>query len=294
MKRREMLKAGSAALLGMSAFPLGWTAAAEKKKQKVLYFTRNVGFYHSVVQRRGKPLSHSERILIEMGDQAGFDVECTKDGRVFDGDLDRFDAFAFYTNGDLTLPNKQKEPPMSPEGKQRLLDAVAGGKGFVGFHATCASWRTPRPDAQGNLDIDPYIAMLGGEFVAHGPQQKATLSLTSPFPGTENIGPDGLSLLEEWYALKNFAEDLHVILVQQTRGMKGGCYQRPDFPSTWARPHGKGRVFFTSLGHREDIWTNVSVEEIMLGGFAWAMGNVEADVKSNIDKVTPQAGQMKR
>jgi len=32
----------------------------------------------------------------------------------------------------------------------------------------------------------------------------------------------------------------------------------------------------------------------MLGGFAWAMGNVEADVKPNIDKVTPQAGQMKR
>jgi len=36
-----------------------------------------------------------------------------------------------------------------------------------------------------------------------------------------------------------------VILVQETRGMKGGCYQRPDFPSTWARPHGKGRAFFT-------------------------------------------------
>lgn len=40
MKRRDMLLTTGAALLGASAFPLGWVAAADQKKQKVLYFTR--------------------------------------------------------------------------------------------------------------------------------------------------------------------------------------------------------------------------------------------------------------
>jgi hypothetical protein len=75
--------------------------------------------------------------------------------------------------------------------------------------------------------------------------------------------------------------------------MKGDCYQRPPFPATWARMHQKGRVFYTSFGHRDDIWTNPDVQGIILGGLAWAMGNVTVDVTPNIDKVTPKASQLK-
>ena len=38
--------------------------------------------------------------------------------------------------------------------------------------------------------------------------------------------------------------------------MKGTTYERPNYPETWARMHGKGRVFYTSMGHREDVWEN--------------------------------------
>lgn len=293
MKRREMLLTTGAAVAGTCAFPLRWVAAAEKKPQKVLYFTRNVGFYHSVVVRKGGDLSHSERILVEMGKRVGIEVECAKDGRVFDGDIDQYDAFAFYTNGDLSTPNKQEEPPMSQEGKKRFLDAIAAGKGFVGFHSACACWRTPGPRDENSDKVDPYLAMLGGEFIAHGPQQKATMRITSPnFPGMQNLG-DSFVMLEEWYAMKNFAKDLHVILVQDTEGMKGGCYQRPAFPSTWARMQGKGRVFFTSMAHREDVWEGEPFQQIVLGGLAWALGNVDADVTPNIGKAAPKGSQLK-
>ena len=280
MKRREMLATTGAAVLGLSTFPLKWTAAAEKKKQKVLYFTRSAGYEHGVVQRKGDELGFSEKRLIEMGKRSGFDVECTKDGTVFDGDLDQYDCIAFYTSGDLTRPKAGQGPPMSPEGKKKLLEAVAAGKGFVGFHAATDSFR--------GSGIDPYIAMIGGEFVSHGPQQEATVTVTAPkFPG---IGENkSLSIREEWYALAKFAENMHVILVQETEGMTGGCYQRPPFPATWARMHEKGRVFYTSFGHREDIWTNPTVQSIMLGGIAWVMGNVDADVTPNFDKVVPKA-----
>ena len=293
MVRRDMLRAASAAVLAASSFPLHWTAAAEKKKQKVLYFTRSAGFEHDVVKlKNGKP-SFTDRILTELGKRHGFDVICTKDGRVFDGDLDQYDAIAFYTSGVLTKPNKAKTPPMSAEGKNKLLRAIAAGIGFVGFHAVTDSFHSKGPRDQNQAKVDPYIAMLGGEFIVHGAQQEAIIRTASPnFPGVKQFGKVQ-KLKEEWYTLKNFAKDLHVILIEDNEGMKGDCYQRPPFPVTWARMHKKGRVFYTSFGHRNDIWTNPLVQGIITGGLAWAMGNVKVDVTSNIDKATPKAGQLK-
>ena len=154
------------------------------------------------------------------------------------------------------------------------------------FHAATDSFRKP-----GSPEIDPYIAMIGGEFIGHQAQQEAKLRVTSPkFPGMINL--DVLTRYEEWYTLGKYANDLHVILAQETAGMVGERYQRPPFPATWARMQGKGRVFYTSFGHREDIWSNPTVQQIMLGGIAWTMRNVDADVTPNITKVTPGANEV--
>jgi type 1 glutamine amidotransferase len=74
--------------------------------------------------------------------------------------------------------------------------------------------------------------------------------------------------------------------------MKGDMYQRPPFPATWARMHGRGRVFHTSLGHREDIWTNPICQDIFLGGLAWVMRNVDASIEPNLSQVAPKADQL--
>jgi len=293
MRRRDVLKAAAGAM-GWSALPLGWAAAAEEKKKQVLYFTRSVGFEHSPVRRKGEKLSHSEQVLTEMGRRAGFAVECTKDGSVFDGDLDGYDAIAFYTCGDLTQPSLDGAPPMTAKGKERLLEAIASGKALVGFHSAADTFHCPGPRRESQSELDPYVAMLGGEFVAHGAEQETSLIIASRFPGAGDIGcSEGISFTDEWYALKNFAKDLHVILVQETQYLKGDCYQRPNYPATWARLHGKGRVFYTSLGHREDIWTNPFFQAIIMGGLAWALGRAKADVGPNLDKVAPQANQLK-
>jgi len=291
--RRDMLRAAGAAIFAASSFPLHWAAAAEKKKQKVLYFTRSAGFEHDAVKLKdGKP-SISDRILTELGKRHGFDVVCSKDGRVFDGDLDQYDAIAFYTSGDLTQPAQANTPPMSAEGKKKLLSTIAAGKGFVGFHSATDSFHSKGPRNENQKEVDPYIAMLGGEFIVHGDQQEAIIRAASPkFPGVKEFG-EIQKLNEEWYTLKNFAKDLHVILIEDNEGMKNDCYQRPPFPMTWARMHKKGRVFYTSFGHRDDIWTNPLVQGIITGGLAWAMGNVKVDVTPNIDKVTPKASQLK-
>jgi len=290
MRRRQFLQTCTAAAAGTAI--LGRPLLAQGKKAKVLYFTRSVGFEHSPVKREGGELAFSEKLLVEWGKEAGFDVECSKDGSVFDEDLAKYDAFAFYTCGDLTKPDKYNNPPMTADGKKRFLDAIAAGKGYVGFHSATDSFHSAGPANQNQTELDPYIAMAGGEFIVHGRQQEATMRVTSPkFPGVQEMG-EASRFLEEWYALKNFAKDMHVILVQETEGMVDACYQRPPFPATWARMHGKGRVYYTSFGHREDIWTNPKVKALILGGFAWALGRAEADVTPNLAQAAPKADQL--
>jgi type 1 glutamine amidotransferase len=293
MKRREFLSAGSMAVVGGSTFPWGWAAAAETKVQKILYYTRSTGYEHSAVRWENGESSVSDKALIEMGKRAGFEVTCSKDGRVFDGDLDQYDAFAFYSCGNQCVVGKRPEnQPMTPEGKQRLLDAVAAGKGFVGFHSGADTFHS------GKDKIDPYVAMVGGEFMGHGTQQPGRLPITSPgFPGLEDSkGKNDVMIeREEWYTFRNFGRDLHVILVQDTEALKKEhkqdkfLHSRPPFPQTWARKHGQGRVFYTSFGHVHDVWLNPFFQSLVLGGIAWTLGNVEADVPANIEQVTPGA-----
>jgi type 1 glutamine amidotransferase len=285
---------GAAVGLGLSSFPLGWTAAADGKKKRLLMFTRSQGFEHSCIRRKGDELSHAEKIVTDLGGKHGFEVKCSKDGREFLPEtLAPYDAFLFVTTGDLTKEGGDKQPPMPAEGKKALLDAIARGKGFVGCHCASDTFHSPgdRFVNQEGAKIDPYIAMLGGEFIRHGAQQKTWMRVADPvFPGMKGV--KDFQLHEEWYSLKNFAPDLHVILVQDNEGMTGSDYQRPKFPATWARIHDKGRVFYTSMGHREDVWDNPLFKDLLVGALSWTFGNVRADVTPNIQKVTPQASVM--
>jgi type 1 glutamine amidotransferase len=296
MNRRDMLKSGAAALaVGLSGFPFGWVARAEAPRRRILMMTRSAGYEHDVVKRgKENELSLAERIVTELGKKHNFDVTCTKDGREFLPEtVGKYDAFLFETTEDLTKEGGDKQPPMPPEGKKAFLQAIADGKGFVGCHCASDTFhsRGDRGKNQERDQLDPYIAMLGGEFITHGAQQKARMLVVDhKFPGTKDLKDSEIN--EEWYALKNFAPDLHVILVQDTEGMQGGMYQRPNFPATWARHHEKGRVFYTSMGHRQDVWESPIMQGLLLGGLSWAVGNVEADVSPNLKEVAPHAMQL--
>lgn len=266
---------------------VGYILTAHAEDHKILFFSKSSGFEHEVISwEKGQP-SFAEKILMDIGEKHGWDFEFSKDGSKFSPDyLAQFDTVIFYTTGDLTKLGNDKQPPMTPEGKQALFDYVRGGKGFIGLHCASDTFHTTGEDGK---DSDEYIRFLGGEFVAHGAQQEATNRVINPeFPGFENAG-ESFTLMEEWYCLKNFAPDIHCLTVIESNTLKGSMYQRSHYPTSWARPEGKGRIYYNAMGHREDIWTNDLFKDLVIGAVKWTTGEVYAEIPSNLVEVAPDA-----
>ncbi len=261
----------------------------QDSKPKVLFFSKSSGYEHDVVKRKGERPSLSETILAEIGRVNGFDVIATKDGRVFDGDLAPYGAFVFFTTGNLTEAGTDGAPPMSVQGKEALLAAIRDGKGFLGVHSASDTFHSQGGRFQAQNLPDPYVAMLGGEFLGHGSQQEARVKVADAnFPGLQGLS-ENFTAIEEWYSLKNFSKDIHVLLVLETEGMHDLDYRRPPFPVAWARQEGKGRVYFNAMGHREDTWRDERFQWMLAGAVAWATGRAEAQLNENLSEVTPQA-----
>ena len=292
MQRRQFLRTTAALSLGSLCL-----RAADAPRRKILFFTKSSGFEHDVISyKKGQP-SFAEKVLGEIGARNRWEFVLSKDGSLFTPEyLKQFDALFFYTTGNLCEPGTDKNPPMTEQGKQALLDYVASGKGFIGSHSASDTFHTRNeskkgPDRYKNFGAaaDPYVKMLGGEFIKHGAQQKAAMRcVDATFPGLAKYAA-GFEMNEEWYSLKDFRSDIHVLLVQEVAAMKGIEYERPAYPATWARMHGKGRVFYTSMGHREDVWTSPVFQEILTGGIAWALGDAKADVTPNLAQAAPGA-----
>ena len=300
--RRRFMKATG--VIGASVALPAKVFSSEKKRQprpSVLVFTKSSGFEHEVVKRiNGKP-SIVEQAITSLGTKHGFEVTATKDGRVFDSsDFRKHAAVLFFTTGDLTTPGTDKNPPMSQEGKRSLLQAIADGLGFVGVHAASDTFHT-QPDPKDNSNryiahgdkTDPYLRMLGGEFITHGSNprlQTTNLIINDPrFPGLEGVASP-VRLEEEWYSLKDFRSDLHVIMTLDTKGMTGKPYERPPYPMTWARMEGRGRVFFTAIGDRPENWSNTFFLNLLAGGIRWAIGDAQASLTHNLTQAAPGYG----
>lgn len=267
---------------------------------RVLYFTKSSGFEHSVIRQDNNNPSYSEKVLEKLGAREDIVFTTSKDGSKFSPEyLAQFDVLLFYTSGDLTTTGTDRHPGITVQGLHALFDFVANGGGFVGLHACADTFHTHERGGGNNprrlqryrsngANADPYVRMLGGEFIRHGPQQVATATITDrKFPGFDGFG-DELKVMEEWYTLKDFMPDLRVLLVMQTAGMEGGDYARPPFPLAWARPHGKGRVAYNAMGHREDVWDSAYFQSMLAGMLKWAGKRVDTDVTPNLEQVTPQ------
>ena len=229
------------------------TGEAARAKHKVLYLTHSAGWKHDV-------LPVSEVILKEIGERSGaFDVTATKDCSLISREsLKQFDAVVFYTTGEL---------PITDEQKAAFLDFIKSGKGFIGIHsATDTFYKWPE-----------YGELIGGYFDQHPWHQDVTVKVEdSHHPATRHLDKS-FQIKDEIYQFKDFSRDrVHVLLSLDASSvdltLPAVHRKDKDFALAWWRNYGKGRVFYTALGHREEVWRDARFQQLLLGALSWAMG----------------------
>ena len=50
-----------------------------------------------------------------------------------------------------------------------------------------------------------------------------------------------------------------------------------DFAVTWAKMYGKGRVYYTTLGHVQDNWDKPEFQRMIVEAVRWATGMTNAE-----------------
>ena len=182
MNRRDMLLTTGAAAIGVGLPARLARRRREEAAQSALLYP-HAGFEHPPVTRKDDQLSESEKLLTKWGKKDGHR------GRLHQGrrglrrrsrPVRRLRLLDFRQSM-RKVRSIRAGGPISAEGKKKFLAAIGDGKGFVGIHSSTDSFHSP--------GVDPYIAMIGAEFIIHGAQQKATMKVVSPkFPGMEGLG----------------------------------------------------------------------------------------------------------
>lgn len=159
-----------------------------------------------------------------------------------------------------------------------LVDYVAQGGGLVGIHAaTDACYQHPQ-----------YPEMIGALFDGHPWQahSQATIQVENPEHSLNQVVFDGVSdfrLEEEIYqfAEKPYTRETLCILlhlnVKCSDAVEGLKREDGDYPVAWVHSFGQGRVFYTSLGHNEHLYTNPLVLRHYLSGIQFATGDLPAE-----------------
>lgn len=262
--------------------------AFAQEAPRTLFFSRSEGFEHGPVVAKGGNPSVAEKALGELAAQNDARFKSTKDGsQITAENLKNFDLVIFYTQGDLTKPtSKDGAPPMTEQGLKDLLAWIENGGKFMGFHSASDTFHTP----QGG-EVTPFLKMVGGEFRGHGGQFEGTVKVVDPsHPAMASI-PQDWKLKEEWYMFHNFNTATIRVLALLDPGAeraKQKDYDIANYPIIWVNTCGKGKVYFSALGHREEIWVDPIFQKSVVDAAQWLMDEGTAGTEPNFDKVVPK------
>jgi type 1 glutamine amidotransferase len=241
--------------LAVAALGLAPTLLQAQTPKKVLVVTVTKGFRHSSIPT-------AEQVLEKLAKESGaFVVDFVRNDeemtvKMTPAALKNYDGFVFAnTTGILPLPDKVAF----------LNEIKVAGKAFVGMHSASDTFH-------GKNELDPFIELLGGEFQGHGAQVGVECLVTDPtHPSTKHLGEAYCIEKEEIYLIKNYdrAKVRDLLILDKHPNKKS---ERGHFPVTWCKTVGAGNVFYTTLGHREDVWENPLYQKHILGGLKWALG----------------------
>lgn len=248
-----------------SVAPAALPQQAETKSAvpRVLFLTHSAGFVHSVVRRPDSgELAFAERVLTEAA--AGrLVVDCTQDCSTIEAaNLEKYDAVLFYTTGKL---------PISDAGKAALIDWVRQGGAFAGVHCATDTF----------YEFSDYMGLVGGAFDGHPWHEKVTMKVEDRSHASTAHLEEKWVLVDEIYQFKTWRRHPnHVLLSLDTHATDVARGKRADrdYANAWCKDFGQGKMFYTALGHREDVWTNPAFQEHLIGGIEWAIAGESISV----------------
>lgn len=202
---------------------------------------------------------HVETTFMKLADKTGlFDVVCSQNSRVeiSDEQLKNYDAVFFYTTGEL---------PWSDAQKADFLAFIKNGKGFGGSHCATDTF----------YKWTDYGDMIGGYFDSHPWTTKVRVIVEDKTHGsTKHLG-DSFFIDDEIYEFKApySREKLKVLMRLDVESVKKpGKRADKDNAIAWTRDYGKGRVFYTALGHRPEVWNDERFQQHVIGGLRYLFG----------------------
>lgn len=285
-------------LVGLTLFTLGSAHMMRAPVQgqdtgarkRVLVLTHNAFYKHDMLETL-------ERTVAELGERGGFEVTSLEGYKQDQDNLDlsmisaaylsRFDGLLLATNGELPLDDGQR---------QALVDFVRNGKGLVAVHNAPVTLYT----------YPSFGEMVGGYFwktfnALAQDQRRIVLNVEDrTHPATRMLEPSW-ELLDEYYQMApeawdagrpdlyvgptghgapiGFSRDRVQVLISLDTNATDMSGRPPewerggDYPQAWYQQFGQGRSLYTSLGHRDELWTgNALFRAHILGAIRWSLG----------------------
>src|ERR1700737_3180569 len=249
----------------LSGFSTAQSVTSQKKH--ILVIGEEKGYRH-------ESISHAMATIERLGTETGlWDSALRTDSAALTKkkletnakNLTNFDVVLFFTGGDLDMDAQQKSDFLS-----FIHD---DGKGFIGIHSAAITF----------VDWPEYGEMIGGYYDEHpwGTFDAPVIVEDPAFPGMRHW-PSAFTIDDEIYQIKDFSRTTTRVLMRLDPSKLDLTNPRVhhkdgDFAVTWAKMYGKGRVFYSTLGHVEANWDRPEMQPMIVEAIKWVLKLVDAD-----------------
>ena len=211
----------------------------------VLVYSRTTDYRHPAIESGVKALN-------TLASERGFKITSTEEAEMFTSEkLKNYTAVIFLNTSGVILDENQKKA---------FQNYIMNGGGFVGVHAASFT----------ELDWAWYGELVGRFFKGHPKVQEAIIKVTdAKHPATRHL-PISWTWTEEWIDFHPLnSKNLHVVLKVDEATYEGGG-MGDDHPIAWYQNIGKGRSFYTGLGHTDESYSDPNFIQHLYGAIIWA------------------------
>jgi hypothetical protein len=241
-------------------------AVKSGSSRHLLVFNRADGFVH-------KSIPVGTKSIQLLGEKTGaYSSEVSSDCADFSAEnLKRFDGILFLSTTQLKMTDAQRAA---------LLEFARSGKGIIGLHAATDNF----------YEWPEGSEMMGGLFCGHPWHWNNTvkIKLDEPeHPVNACFEGEAFHVTDEIYQFKEpYSRERQLVLLSldmtdpetlAVKTLRPDDFVRTDddFPVSWIKSEGKGRVFYSSLGHNKEIFWNTLILKHYLAGIQYALGDLD-------------------